>query len=64
MTRLQGLILALQNRYNIPMERVLAHSDVERVHCPGLLFPTDQLLRELRQAHLERLVKSPTSETP
>ncbi len=64
MTSLQRLILALQDRYNIPLERVLFHSDLEKVHCPGLLFPTEPLLRELRQAHLEHLLKPTTSEAP
>ena len=65
MTSLERLILALQDRYNIPLERVLAHSDVDsKVRCPGLLFPMEPLLRELRQAHLERLTKSLTSDTP
>jgi N-acetyl-anhydromuramyl-L-alanine amidase AmpD len=64
MTKLQDLILYLQNLYAIPMEKVLTHNDVERVRCPGLLFPTEPLLRELRQSHLDRLTTPLTPETP
>jgi hypothetical protein len=64
MTSLELLAIALGNRYNIPMEHVLEHGEIERTHCPGLLFPMDSLLRDLRQSHLANLVKTTSADGP
>jgi N-acetyl-anhydromuramyl-L-alanine amidase AmpD len=38
----------LQTQYNIPLQRVLRHSDVSPTRCPGDRFPFAELLRRLQ----------------
>jgi len=39
----------LRTRYNIPIQRVMRHSDVSPTECPGDRFPLQVLLRALEQ---------------
>ena len=39
----------LRTRYNIPIQRVMRHSDVSGTECPGDRFPLQALLRALEQ---------------
>ena len=38
----------LRDRYNIPLGRVVRHSDIGRTECPGNRFPYDEFLRQLQ----------------
>ena len=38
----------LMSHYNIPLQRVMRHSDVSSTSCPGDNFPFNELLAELR----------------
>ena len=38
----------LRDRYNIPLDRVVRHSDIGRTECPGNRFPYDEFLRQLQ----------------
>ena len=37
----------LRERYNIPLSRIIRHSDVSRTHCPGDRFPFDEFLKQI-----------------
>jgi N-acetylmuramoyl-L-alanine amidase len=48
MRALSELCRELMRRYDIPLQRVLRHSDVGRTRCPGDRFPFVALLRTLQ----------------
>lgn len=48
MHSLVALCRRLQRQYDIPLQRVLRHSDVSRTRCPGDRFPFARLLRSLQ----------------
>ena len=37
----------LRERYNIPLSRIIRHSDVSLTHCPGDRFPFDEFLKQI-----------------
>jgi LysM repeat protein len=43
------LIKELQRHYNIPVENIITHRDVDVTDCPGRNFPSGRLERELRR---------------
>ena len=49
MSSLIRLCRRLRVRYNIPIQRVMRHSDVAGTQCPGDRFPLQALLRALEQ---------------
>lgn len=48
MQALVALCRHLRARYNIPLEKVIAHSAVARTECPGGRFPFAELLRQIQ----------------
>ena len=48
MQALVSLCRRLRDRYNIPLNRIVRHSDVGRTMCPGNRFPYTELLKELQ----------------
>jgi N-acetylmuramoyl-L-alanine amidase len=61
---LELLIVVLRERYNIPLEFVLGHGELKNTHCPGLLFPMETVLMDLRQAYLTKRLKLSTADEP
>jgi len=47
LTACRELLAELGERFLIPRERILRHSDVKPTQCPGALFPFDQLKSRL-----------------
>jgi len=58
MASLEMLVLALQNRYQIPLDGVFGHGELKNTRCPGQLFPMKTFLLDLRQDHLKRLLST------
>jgi len=62
MASLEVLVLTLRDRYNIPLERIIAHGELKNTQCPGRLFPMEAFLMDLRQAYLKsHLATSPST---
>jgi len=59
MTSLHLLVLALRDRCNIPLERILGHGEVKETQCPGRLFQMELFLMDLRTAYLKHRVLAP-----
>ena len=59
MAGLERLVLALQGRYHIPLERVLAHRELKNTQCPGRLFPMDAFVRQVRETYLRSRLLAP-----
>jgi len=60
MTSLHLLVLALRDRCNIPLERILGHGDVKETRCPGRLFQMEPFLMDLRTAYLKQRLLAPS----
>jgi hypothetical protein len=63
MTSLQMLVMALRDRYDIPLERIVGHGELKNTRCPGRLFPLEAFLMDLRQAYLKSRVLPAATET-
>jgi hypothetical protein len=50
------LIEELQRHYDIPLENIVRHKDVDRTACPGRNFPWSRLKRTLRERAASRLM--------
>lgn len=60
MDSLTALVSLLSDRYDIPLDRVVGHGEVQATACPGRRFPMATLLGRLRQVSLEKQLKAPT----
>src|SRR5262249_52420062 len=49
MRSLLALTRQLRKRYNIPLHRILRHSDISSTYCPGDRFPFTRFLAELQR---------------
>jgi len=58
MASLEMLVLALRNRYQIPLDGILCHGELKNTHCPGRLFPMEQFFMAVRQDHVKRLIST------
>ncbi|MBM4017684.1 MAG: N-acetylmuramoyl-L-alanine amidase [Planctomycetes bacterium] len=63
MAALEMLVLALRERYRIPLEHIAGHGELKNTRCPGRLFPMETFLMDLRDEHLKRLRSPVSSET-
>jgi N-acetyl-anhydromuramyl-L-alanine amidase AmpD len=59
MTSLQLLVLALRDRCNIPLERVIGHGELKETHCPGRFFPMETFLMDLRTGYVKHRLLAP-----
>jgi len=64
MTSLELLVLALQNRYSVPLDGIFGHGELKNTRCPGRLFPMEAFLMAVRQNHLKRLVSTASAADP
>jgi hypothetical protein len=64
MASLEMLVLALRDRYDIPLERILGHGELKNTRCPGRLFPLEAFLMEVRQSYLKTRLQGPPGEAP
>jgi hypothetical protein len=64
MASLEMLVLALRNRYQIPLEGIFGHGELKNTHCPGRLFPMETFLMAIRQDHLKRLMSTALAVEP
>ena len=55
MDSLVHLCLRLMDRYNIPLQHIVRHSDISSTRCPGDRFPFSSLLRQLQNAQSRRI---------
>ncbi|HKO10828.1 MAG TPA: N-acetylmuramoyl-L-alanine amidase [Acidobacteriaceae bacterium] len=55
MHSLVHLCLRLMDRYNIPLQHIMRHSDISSTRCPGDRFPFNSLLRQLQDAQSRRI---------
>jgi N-acetylmuramoyl-L-alanine amidase len=51
MKALEELCRSLQQKYNIPLQHIVRHSDIASTDCPGDQFPFNQLLSRLQQGN-------------
>jgi hypothetical protein len=60
MAALETLVLALMQRYDVPLERVYGHGELKNTRCPGRLFPMEAFVMDLRSILLkQRLATQP-----
>jgi len=52
MAALTLLVVALRERYDIPIDRIGGHRDFKETKCPGRYFPMDRFLMDLHQSYL------------
>jgi N-acetyl-anhydromuramyl-L-alanine amidase AmpD len=64
MTSLQLLVMSLRDRYNIPLELIVGHSEINNTHCPGMLFPMEAFLMDVREAYLMKRIRGGSGEAP
>jgi N-acetyl-anhydromuramyl-L-alanine amidase AmpD len=57
MAALEILTLALRDRYEVPLERIVGHGEVKNTQCPGRKFPMDAFLLEVRRAYLKERIQ-------
>lgn len=55
MDSLVRLCLRLMDRYNIPLQHIVRHSDISSTKCPGDRFPFTSFLRQLQNAQSRRI---------
>jgi len=60
MVALERLVLLLRRRYDIPLENIVGHGELENTKCPGRLFPMEAFLMDLREASLRRHLEGGT----
>jgi len=60
MASLAALVLALSERYGVPLDRIVAHNEIQATDCPGRLFPTATLIGRAREVSLEKQLKAPS----
>jgi lipid-binding SYLF domain-containing protein len=56
MDSLVRLCFRLMDRYNIPLQHIVRHSDISSTKCPGDRFPFSSLLRQLQNAQYRRIL--------
>jgi N-acetyl-anhydromuramyl-L-alanine amidase AmpD len=59
MDSLAALVALLTERYEIPLDHVVAHNEIQNTDCPGRRFPTATLLGRIRQVSLDKQLKTP-----
>jgi len=64
MASLEMLVLALRNRYQIPLDSIFGHGELKNTHCPGRLFPMETFLMTLRQNRLQHLKSNSSAADP
>jgi hypothetical protein len=64
MTSLQLLVMSLRDRYNIPLELIVGHSEVNNTHCPGMLFPMEAFLMDVRETYLMKRIRGGSGDAP
>jgi len=62
MDSLVALVSLLSRQYNIPLDRIVSHNEIQATDCPGRRFPTAMLLGRLRQASLRKQLEVPPPE--
>lgn len=55
MHSLVHLCLRLMDRYDIPLQHIVRHSDISRTRCPGDRFPFSSLLLQLQNGQSRRI---------
>ena len=63
MASLEMLVLALAERYHIPLDRIVGHGELKNTKCPGRLFPLEAFVMDLRQAAIRKRLQA-APETP
>lgn len=63
MAALEMLVLALAERYDIPLDRIVGHGELKNTKCPGRLFPLEPFVMDLRQAAIRKRLQG-APETP
>lgn len=58
MAALEMLVLALRDRYRLPLEAILGHGELKNTLCPGRLFPLETFLMDVRLAGLKRQLQA------
>jgi len=64
MASLEMLVLALRNRYQIPLDSIFGHGELKNTRCPGRLFPMETFLMTLRQNRLQHLKSNSSAADP
>jgi len=59
MAALEMLVLALADRYGIPLDHIVGHGELKNTKCPGRLFPLEAFVMDLREAAIRRLLDGP-----
>jgi len=54
MVAMERLVLALGERYDIPLSSMVGHGELENTKCPGRHFPMESFLMDVRQALIRR----------
>jgi N-acetylmuramoyl-L-alanine amidase len=58
MDSLVALITLLSERYEIPLDHIVTHGEVQNTDCPGRRFPTATLLGRVRQVSVDKQLKA------
>lgn len=61
MDSLVHLCLRLMDRYNIPLQHIMRHSDISSTRCPGDRFQFSSLLQQLQKAQSRRIANHATA---
>jgi hypothetical protein len=65
MASLEILVNLLRDRYNIPLEMIVSHSQLRSAtHCPGVLFPMEDFVMNLCQAARVKRMRLAPADAP